>query len=422
VSDAQEGLNMDDEFEIIADENGIALIGDGKAIDRFLSSNGCQSTSMDLERFSKSNIATGTSMALKGGEAIATSGRWVKLTSESAKLFKHSQLMQGSAKGLVRGQAMNGAKFGKHLEILKSSGHLLTNPAVLAGVGGIMAQYAMQQAMDEIMDYLAVIDKKVDSIIRSQKDAAIAELIGVGFVVDEAYALRNQVSRVSDITWSKVQNTTFTIAKTQAYALRQLDGIASRLEREKSIGELDDLMNESKIEVEEWLAVLARCFQLQDAVAVLELDRVFDSSPDELDNHREALRLSREARQTLIADTTRPLVNRMDAVAEHANKKVLLHPLASKTVVATSNEVAHDVVRFQTVLGIEQDHQELDARKWGDAANELKDDVVDKSAAAVEVVARVGAESLEQAKKTTKQVSKNLGDLKDRVLKKKSED
>jgi len=36
------------------------------------------------------------------------------------------------------------------------------------------------------------------------------------------------------------------------------------------------------------LAVLARTFQLQDGVAVLELDRVLDASPDELDNHRSA--------------------------------------------------------------------------------------------------------------------------------------
>ena len=37
---------------------------------------------------------------------------------------------------------------------------------------------------------------------------------------------------------------------------------------------------------QDWLAVLARCFQLQDAIAVLELDRVLDVAPDDLDGHR----------------------------------------------------------------------------------------------------------------------------------------
>jgi hypothetical protein len=413
---------VNDDIEILADENGIAIIGDSGAIERFLSSSGLPSSEIDLKRISSSHIGTGISIAAKGGEAISTSGRWVKLTAESAKIFKHSQLMQGSAKGLVRAQAMNGAKFGKHLEIAKSSGRLLTNPALLAGVSGIMAQYAMQQAMDEITDYLAKIDKKVDSIIQSQKDSAIAEMIGVGFVVDEAFALRSKVSRVSDITWSKVQNTTFTIAKTQAYALRQLDGIANRLEREKSVTELDDLVSESRVEVEEWLAVLARCFQLQDAVAVLELDRVFDSSPAELENHREALRLSRDSRQELIAKTTRPLLARMDEVAVHANAKVLLHPIASKTVVTSSNQLAADVVKFQNVLGIDYSREDLDARKWSEAATDLRDKVVDTGAAGVDAVTRVSTESLEQAKATTQKVAKNLGGLKDRMLKKKEED
>ena len=45
---------------------------------------------------------------------------------------------------------------------------MVTNPAMLAGAAGIMAQFAMQQQMDEIMDYLATIDQKLDDVLRSQ--------------------------------------------------------------------------------------------------------------------------------------------------------------------------------------------------------------------------------------------------------------
>ena len=75
---------------------------------------------------------------------------------------------------------------------------------MLAGAAGVMAQMAMQQTMDEITDYLAVIDAKVDDVLRAQKDAVIADMIGVDVVLDEAMTIRDSVGRVSEITWSKV--------------------------------------------------------------------------------------------------------------------------------------------------------------------------------------------------------------------------
>lgn len=45
----------------------------------------------------------------------------------------------------------------------------MTNPALLAGAAGIMAQVAMQQTMNEITDYLATIDEKVDDVLRARR-------------------------------------------------------------------------------------------------------------------------------------------------------------------------------------------------------------------------------------------------------------
>ena len=192
---------------------------------------------------------------------------------------------------------------------------MLTNPAILAGAAGIMAQLAMQQAMDEITDYLATIDEKVDDVLRAQKDAVLADMIGVDFVIEEAMTIREQVGRVSEVTWSKVQATSVTIARTQAYALRQLDALAEKMEHKTKIGDLAKTSKEAESKVQEWLAVLARCFQLQDAIAVLELDRVLDASPEELDRHRLALRAARQNRLELISRSTERLMARMDAAA-----------------------------------------------------------------------------------------------------------
>lgn len=109
---------------------------------------------------------------------------------------------------------------------------------MLAGTAGIMAQLAMQQTMEEITDYLATIDAKLDDVLRAQEDAVWADMIGVGFDIDEAMTLREHGGRVNEVTWSKVQDSSATIGRTQAYALRQLDALAEKLERTTKISDL----------------------------------------------------------------------------------------------------------------------------------------------------------------------------------------
>ncbi|WP_222709085.1 hypothetical protein [Nonomuraea sp. C10] len=111
-------------------------------------------------------------------------------------------------------------------------------------------------------------------------------MIGVGFVIEEAMTIRETRGRVDEVTWSKIQTAPVTIAETQAYALRQLDSLAEKLEGMTNFGGLAKAAREAESKGQEWLAVLARCFQLQDAIAVLELDRVLDASLGELDGHR----------------------------------------------------------------------------------------------------------------------------------------
>jgi hypothetical protein len=213
-----------------------------------------------------------------------------------------------------------------------------------------MAQVAMQQAM-EITDYLATIDEKLDDVLRAQEDAVQADMIGVGLDIDEAMAIREHAGRVSEVTWSKVQATSATIARTQAYALRQLDALAEKVERKAKIGDLAKMAKEAESKVPGWLVVLARCFQLQDTIAVLELDRVLDAAPDDLDGHRLGLKASRQKRLDTISQSTGRLMARMDAAAGTANTKVLLHPATSPAVVQSREHVASVVADFHGRMG-----------------------------------------------------------------------
>jgi hypothetical protein len=141
-------------------------------------------------------------------------------------------------------------------------GSLLAGPALAAGAGGIMAQVAMQQAMDEITGSLATIGEKLDDVLRARQDAVRADMIAAGPDIDEAVTIREHAGRVSEVTWSKVQATPATIARTRAYAVRQLDALAEKMERTATIGDLAKMAREAGSKVQGWLVVLARCLQL----------------------------------------------------------------------------------------------------------------------------------------------------------------
>ena len=268
-----------------------------------------------------------------------------------------------------------------------------------------MAQLAMKQTMDEITDYLAVIDAKVDAILRAQNDAVLARMIGAGLVIDETMTIRAQRGRVDDIMWSKVQTAPTTIADTQAYALLQLDALAARLESQTYINELAAIAQEAETVVREWLAVLARTFQLQDAIAVLALDRVMDESPDELDGHRLGLKAARQKRLAHISDSTQRLLTRINAAVETANANVLLNPFDTPAVVKSSNHVLAQVHDFRQALSIESSHEAMGAKAWVDAATEVKDRALGAGAQGVNAAKSFGSEAFNRASSVTGRIS-----------------
>jgi hypothetical protein len=63
-------------------------------------------------------------------------------------------------------------------------------------------------------------------------------MIGVNLAVEDALTVRDQVGRVSEITWSKIQSSSLVLAQTQAYAIRQLEAIAENLEKKAELGKI----------------------------------------------------------------------------------------------------------------------------------------------------------------------------------------
>ncbi len=397
---------MDDEVELVSDGAGLAVLGNETAVERFLAS-------LDLSPKAepiRSGRALGTgAVALQAGSQIAANaGRWVKVTKLTAERMKHLPLAQSKVPGVSH------AMFGKvgasqkwmqiHTPSVTSG---LANPALLSGLAGAMAQIAMQQQMSEITDYLEVIDQKLDSLLRSQLNQVLARMDGVDLAIREAMVVRDAVGRVSEVTWSKVQNASQTIHETQGYALRQLADLAVKIEEKKRIHELVEVVEGAEAEVQKWLAVLARCFELHDAVGVLELDRVLDASPDEIDRHRLGLASARQDRLALIEQRTVSLLSRMSAAVARANSKVLFNPLQSPAVVKSSNEVVIQVHGLHEVLGIESGPDSAEVRRWRDAASSNLDKARSSGVEAIGDVRRIG-------RGTAKRLSGKLASRRDR--------
>jgi hypothetical protein len=137
---------MSGEIELISDGDGIAVIGDPSAVDLFLESEGLPSRDLGLSRL-RNVLSTGGATAQAGSQVAEKSGRWVKLTKESAEILKTSRLMKGETQHVSRAIAMKDNKAAHILQIVTKPGTALTNPALLSGAGGLMSQMAMQQAI-----------------------------------------------------------------------------------------------------------------------------------------------------------------------------------------------------------------------------------------------------------------------------------
>ena len=106
---------MSDEIELISDGEGLAVIGSTTAVDRFLSSAGVPSRDLQLGERLGTAFATGAGLAQAGSQIAASSGRWVKLTEESAKALKLGEGMKGSVGDVIRAIATRDGKITKIL-------------------------------------------------------------------------------------------------------------------------------------------------------------------------------------------------------------------------------------------------------------------------------------------------------------------
>lgn len=167
--------------------------------------------------------------------------------------------------------------------------------------------------------------------------------------------------------WDKVSGTNQMILTVQEDALTALGSLAEKVKGKRKTGELKKAMRDIEREVAIQLAVLGRCFELQDEFGVLELDHVLATAPAALDGHRCGIADAREKRRADVLGKTAGLMAQMDAAGAVANENVLLHAVAARSVIDSLNATASVVDEFHVPLGLASGREALSATPWREA-------------------------------------------------------
>ncbi|OKY86879.1 MAG: hypothetical protein BHV59_07840 [Bifidobacterium sp. 56_9_plus] len=352
-ADASTGNNNPDDTQsvtIIQDEQGIVFLGDAGTIDLWLKDEGFGSKAFTAKAIQ--TVSSASKGAQTVGNAMAESG--------VAKYGKNCKKGPFQA-GVVR--QPNGHII-KHLQFTQP-GQL--NPAMLTGISGVMAQMALEQAVSEITDYLKEIDAKLDDLLRDQKDQTVSKLAGISHMIDETMLIYQQVGSISETTWSKMSGCPQDIATIQA--------LTEKVEREQDPKQVRPLTQQIRQEIHQWLGMLASAVRMQDQVSCIELARVCQEEPEQLEAHKKGIVLARNKRLAEIEQSLNALGRQLETKAGIVGGKVLLNPYSSPHAIANIESITSDLNAFASTLQLEHIHLHVeDGPTWIEAAGKAVDD------------------------------------------------
>lgn len=363
---------MTDEIELVSDDESAIVIGSRSAVERFLTSAGLMTAARPFDVAKLGDIARfGAGVADTMSNVAEQSALYLKLTPESAQRLREAGgLMPTKTKGISHVMlGKTGKKSLKWLQAESGSTSDLANPAVLAGVGGLLSQYAQQAEAQALKDLVVRIDEKLDDVRRAQRDAVLARMNGAADAIAEATTIRDHGGDAAT-WWGKVKGASETLFTVQNEALLALRALAEKVEGKNKTGELKKAVQVLEREVAVQLAVLARCFELQDELRILELDHVLLTAPSNLNGHRLGVADARATRRAKVLESTTRLMTQMDVAGGVANSNVLLHAREARAVIDSLNSTAAVVDDFHSPLGIASTRDSFGLKPWLEA---LKD-------------------------------------------------
>lgn len=308
-----------------------------------------------------------------GSQVQANSGRWLKMDDKTMKYLQDNGVTD-VVSGVVRRKNISsvakGGQITKHLTFEKAA---LVTPAGSAVAASMVTQAAIEAALEDITEYLEVIDAKLDRLLKQRRVEVLGQLGGVTLAIDEANAIHAETGTVSAVTWSKVQANSLALQTMQAETIAQLQEIADEITKQR--GKTDDsaeAISKAQEDVPFWLGVLARTLALQDRQYVLELARVADSEPDQLESHRQGIRVARAQRARKIAASLDAIRTSIREGGQLTNFERVANPFSTQRITRGANSVNEDVGNFATHVDLElSDLDRLSHLSWGRAAKAL---------------------------------------------------
>lgn len=380
----------------LQDDHGILLLGDPAEIDRSLAEQG-----LVAKVVSPRNAAVAGAVTQGIGEVLANSGRYLKLIPEHAAAVKAAGGFSTTASGDIAAVLRNAdGTILKHLAFQAPGKAALATTAAPVALGAMMTQLAIEQAISEVTDYLAVIDAKLDKVLEHQQDVEWANLRGVELLIKDAESMREKLGSLPSTTWSQLQGSAQTLATCQAMALKKLDRLRREVLTARGLGDTEKATEAVQRDVELWLGVLATAASLRDRVAMLELDRVAAETPEQLEAHERALRQTRAERLARLDAAVEALAGQMREAALKANSNKVLRPRLAAKIHDHHDDVRHKSLAFAEALELDcSTSDSLEEVTWTRAVSQLVGDQ-----------ARKAKENAVEAASTVREVSERAAD------------
>ena len=359
---------MGDEVELVSDGEGLIIAGDQAVVERFVKDHEWLGEPRELRPGSLSVwLSTAGHAASTAGHVLEHSTRYLKLTPESAqKLMDEGGLMPTKKDGISYAMLGKPGDVKSWLQVEDGPAAFMSNPAVLAGVGGLLSQFAQQAEAQELKALLVRMDEKLDDLRRNERDKVLAKLDRAAAAIDEAMTIRSYGGDAQTL-WDKVHAESGALFEVQSTALRALDALADKTESKSKTGQMKKVTQEIEAGVGLQLSILARCFELQDEFRVVELDHVHATAPKNLAGHREGVEAARRQRRDDVLARTSRIMDRLDGAGEVASANVLLHARAARAIVGSLTRTAATIEEFHEPLGVAFAHEEILLSAWTEA-------------------------------------------------------
>lgn len=365
-------------------DDGVLVLGSESALSAFDEVSPRPTRSMTPKLLSTVSTLVGGASAVQAG-----SGRYIKLDAETADFIKRNGVsLDKLTSGVIRGKDIAGGSGGAIAKHLRFEQVALVTPAGGAALAAAGTKMAIEKMLEEIQDYLEVIDAKLDMLLEQHRTGALGRLGGVALTIDEATALHEQTGTVSGVTWSKVQANAIHLSTLQVEAVEQLRAISRQVHRHQ--GDPDKtaaLFPTLQDDVSFWLGIIAQVIRLEERQALLELARVEEAEPDQLEDHRIGISRARTDRETRLADALREILASTALAVELSNAQRVVNPLTAPRAVRGVNSVRDEVVMFAERIDVPLGEVGAsEERSWTESVRGLAKD----SASAVDAVRTKG--------------------------------